>query len=510
MAQSKESARRHITKNLRKVRRWFPKGPLPEETNALAPPGCKNPEDVRDQQVVRSAAAWPWAGDADSQNARQAVGNGNRSAGLPEDEDAWSLLWDLESQIASVCAAGQTDRELAALAGQLGHWLTRHLSGEGLLLADPWRSYTVVPAIVRLRLALDNIGWTDDHEEKFRQLVAAVFHTGIGKGWLMGPEVAVSPGYRGMMGQLASRASLRSWHNVPIWLWRNSRVPKRARPPCPGLQSDSLAVAVLRRDWSRDSAILALDHRSPDILTQLRLFDTPVLSGPWELTVDCCGQSIPIHGSWEPTCWFADDDCEYLELKIELGSSLSLDRQILLARQTKQLWLADTLSAPTPMPLGLQWRLPTVGGSGLLGSLDTRAQLLQGFRFDLRLLPVGQPASPLDDSDGLLALHDGSLTLSAQRKVKCLFLPLVLTWSRKPMTPQAAWRQLTVTNDRRKVEADEAVAIRVPHEGRNVVFYRALDSSARRCAFLGHQTYSECAVGEVDKAGDFHEWLLVE
>ena len=45
----------------------------------------------------------------------------------------------------------------------------------------------------------------------------------------------------------------------------------------------------------------------------------------------------------EPLCWVSDDDVDYLELEIEFGEGLRVQRHLLLARHDRFLLLADAV-----------------------------------------------------------------------------------------------------------------------------------------------------------------------
>ena len=67
-----------------------------------------------------------------------------------------------------------------------------------------------------------------------------------------------------------------------------------------------------------------------------------LFAGDWTFRTTCDREPVSVVGEWEQFCWQSDKKCDYLELGIELSHGLRLERQLLLARDDRVLFLADT------------------------------------------------------------------------------------------------------------------------------------------------------------------------
>ena len=65
----------------------------------------------------------------------------------------------------------------------------------------------------------------------------------------------------------------------------------------------------------------------------------------WTMETVCDGHSIRPVGTWQELCWQSDKKCDFLELGIELGEGLQLERQIVLSKRDNVLVMADIVSS---------------------------------------------------------------------------------------------------------------------------------------------------------------------
>ena len=75
------------------------------------------------------------------------------------------------------------------------------------------------------------------------------------------------------------------------------------------------------------------------------------------------GPATPAGSDWESSCWYTDEDVDYLELEIELTGGVKLQRQFVLAREDRFLFLADAVMSPQPGNLEYRSVLPLAAAS---------------------------------------------------------------------------------------------------------------------------------------------------
>lgn len=463
--------------NCKKILKLFPIGFLPEEKAAQS--------------------RWPWA---TLPNAPDVA-----SSFLPIPE---SLL-AIETKLAQALASSDDQTDFAAHGQELTKWLASYINDEGFHLDNFRVTPAVLPSLVRQRIGLGSAGWTESLENCFRSIVTAVARLATEKAWLFGSGGGVSDVYMQMLQSIGNESGYYEWSNVARWLWNRNAPIRRTQPPTPAVQSDPAKLAILRRDWSQKSPVFGLEYQNPQCQLDVAVLGRSIMQGPWDTIISANDMTIPVMEQWDSTCWFADPDADYLELRMVVGSGLILERQIFLPRVIDLLWMCDTLKSSRQEKLELTWRLSMPAATNLTGTLPTRAQRLAGFGMELRVAPVGFPANPLSSAPGRISLEKGVLYCTTRAEGSRVVMPLVWSWDPELLPPQAEWRHLTITNDRRPVGPDEAVAYRFPHRDRQVIFFRAL-RQAIRYAFIGHQTYSESLIGEIDPDGDVHPWLMVE
>ncbi|MGL4461320.1 MAG: hypothetical protein ACRDD1_20000 [Planctomycetia bacterium] len=417
---------------------------------------------------------------------------------------------------------------------------------DGLALRQ-WQAPLVLVKLDQLRMALRGLGWMSVHEDVYGRVLETAFQTATPAGWahptgsLLKYFQHASEKAVPVLKRAVEEAAYRRWRPALAVLPRTTRAeekPSRRLPAeepldHPGFADDETRIHAFRTEWTSDSAFVGLQsypsNAKPraDAAFMFRVGGRTVAQGVWQTEVFVAGRKRSLTAEWQNLCRVDDDDGTYLELRYDVGPNVVLERQIFLARKTPVLLLADTLKSTRRTTLALEWSLPLATADGFEGIPPTRARTVCDGPTEVRLLPVGAPASPLqplDDGDFSMTAEPpgppvddcasaGRVALRRERVGRTVFLPIVLTWGdERPVTP-ASWRRLTVTSDRRAVGPDEAVAFRATVEGRPFTYFRRfIDKPPHpvRYAYLGHQTQDEAVIGEMDSAGDMKTWLRIE
>lgn len=425
---------------------------------------------------------------------------------LPGDiEPNLRTLLELEQQLVRALRAGQ---EGAKELQKLDRWAADHLTDDSFWADDPWQTPRILPALHRLwTLLADHGEWHD----RFRSVLKAAAHTLFSEGWLdphRDGGTKVSRAMAAYWEQMVKDAGLTRLAKAAAEVWSSRKAAAPITKNLYGFQSDDAQFAVLRQNWSPRGLVLAVDYSGPECGIVLDILGRRVFCGDLRTVVTIDGTENRVTGDWESVCWFSDSEAEYLELQCTTEEGWQLNRQFFLARSAELLLFADTLILPEKQSFELQWTIPSMTGTGLKGVLPTRAQDLQGMDFPVRVLPIGLPSNPMEPTTSRIQWADG-LQWQTRAETDCLCIPVGFAWSRKELSPHDYWRSLTITNDRRLVSPDEAVAFRIPHANKQIIFYRS-HRGVHRYAFVGAQTFAECLIGTIGSDGELTEWVTVE
>lgn len=280
--------------------------------------------------------------------------------------------------------------------------------------------------------------------------------------------------------------------------------------PSPAANSEWAGVALLRRNWSRQSERLAVKYGESDIELELCCGEDILLTGVWDAEVRVDQKPIRQPYDWEEVCWYSDDDVDYLEIETELAPDFRLQRQLLLAREDRFLILTDIiLGTDVAGTIDYRGHLPLAEGVEFLPENDTREGILRGGKRSCLVVPLALPEWRDAHAVGALSSGHGRLTLSQQLHGRNLCCPLFIDLDPRRLLKQRTWRQLTVAESLEIVPADVAVSYRMQCGKAQWLYYRSLLEPANR-SVLGQNLASDCMVGRFFKDGEVEELLEIE
>lgn len=283
----------------------------------------------------------------------------------------------------------------------------------------------------------------------------------------------------------------------------------RAGLPEAAVHSEWASTAVLRPSWSRSAERLTVVYAGRSVRTELGCGKDVLWSGQWELDVRLDGQAASPDAEWEQVCWVSDDDVDFLELELDFGGGLSVQRQMVMARDDRFLLLADAVLGKSPGLLEYRGRLPLCPGIALRNAQQTRECYLTGSKRRALVLPLALPEWRSDERVGRLTRTDEGLQL-CQRTEGCrLYAPLFIDFDRRRHTDQLTWRQLTVAESLRNCPAEVAAGYRVAIGRRQWLIYRSLAEKANR-TLLGHNLSTEMLVARFERSGEVEPLIEIE
>lgn len=452
---------------------------------------------------VSNGATWngsarPLSADGDGARAAQAL--------IRATPEPWRTLYQLEARVTQGLRIEKGKGAIAEFAKDLVHWLNAEVTPEGFLKSAGPQTPAAIPILLRLRRVLGK-HWRKRHQRALDAIFRRSCQLAVANGWLLGPD-QLSKRWHLMLKESTREGDLGRWPKILSRVQRSKRMGKSHAPARPlGICCDEAGLAIFQTGGGRSDARLALDFSMPDSPVDLRVGAEPILRGRWSTSVRIDGAERTMPAAWQPTCWHADDDGQFLELRLQTEEFL-IDRQIFLCRRAPVLFVVDALQVEAAARVELAWNLPCSEIGGWQGIVPTRAQRCVGLDHNVAILPIGMPVDPLAASPGSLAVEKGTLRAGVQQQGRVAVLPLAFVWG-SPAKSALSWRALTITSDRRVVEPEEAVAWRITVANQPIVYFRST-LGTHRLAFLGHQTFYETVIGPLDKKGDLRHWLMVD
>ncbi|MGL4512793.1 MAG: hypothetical protein ACRCT8_06855 [Lacipirellulaceae bacterium] len=285
-----------------------------------------------------------------------------------------------------------------------------------------------------------------------------------------------------------------------------------ADPPEASVESEWSSLAVLAAGWSHKAPRIVVAYEKQSLRFELRSGGKPLFSGEWPIDVEFAGKPLAAAGEWEQQCWYSDEDCDYLELSIDLAGGGRLERQFFLAKRDGAAMVTELLltARGEAAPFRVISRLPLVEGIGFRAEKETRdGVLIDNGEAVAGLMPLGLAEWRLEARGGELHEDSGALVLSREAVGRNGSSPLWIDLDVPRFAKQRTWRQLTVAQALKVVSPDVATAFRVQSGKSQWLVYRSLDAPANR-TFMGHNVSCEGFLGRFLKSGEVDEYFELE
>lgn len=379
--------------------------------------------------------------------------------------------------------------------------------GEGLpharlfgMIGPLWACWTRCEAIGQ---RLHRGAWTRDAENQYLWLLRRMIRLLDADGQLplvdeptdevpsLQPIVASALALVGDKGDAAASAAAMSKSIVPRKLKYD-----RTKQPDASLESAWSCVAVVARDWEPASPRLTVAFADDPLQMELCVGGRKLFAGTWTMETVCDGHSVRPRGAWQELCWQSDKKCDFLELGIELGDGLQLERQIVLSKRDNVLVMADIVSSKprTEHKLRHSLSLPLARRVAWIPETETRDGVLMANKQRTAVLPLGLHEWRCDPRGGTLTCENGRLILAEATSGRSLYCGLLLDLDPKRSKKCRTWRQLTVSEALHAVPRDVAAGFRAQSGADQWLVYRSLGPAANRTV-LGQNISSEFYAG---------------
>ena len=296
---------------------------------------------------------------------------------------------------------------------------------------------------------------------------------------LLGPAVDATLGISRTGGKLAWAVSL------PESLWHN----------------ELAGAAAMLPEWDVRRGRTHVDYAGEDFLIEVECGRGIAIGGKWEAMIEVDGAEQAASGPWTHVCEYSDDDAQYLEFEQRWTGGVRLQRQIMLLRDDRCVMLADAVLRQSDQPSAM---IRYVGRTPLSSSLtatfetDTNEIWLKDASEKRRVLAlslqtnewrVGPSAAKIEITE------DHHLKLQATSQPPRdnggnVFAPLWFDFQQRRFDRPRTYRQLTVGDELRIVDQDEAVSHRIQMGSEHWVTYRSLRGERTR-TFLGKHLVSD-------------------
>jgi hypothetical protein len=281
-------------------------------------------------------------------------------------------------------------------------------------------------------------------------------------------------------------------------------------PLTPAVHSERARTAILRPRWQRGREQLAMVYDGLSLASELSTGTETVWSGNCDPAVVVDGAPLTPVSGWRALCWFSDEDVDYLELELRYRGDWCVQRQMLLARKDRFLYLADALLGERPAQhIDYRLTLPLTEAVRYEPVEETHEGYLVGRQRLGRVLPLAVPEWRTLGADGNLVAVDGRLELRGRGCGSRLYAPLFVDLHPGRLKQPLTWRQLTVAEQLRIQSPSVAVGYRVQVGSEQWLFYRSLAAPANRTV-LGQNLTAEFYAVRLGQAGGVDDLIRIE
>lgn len=397
-------------------------------------------------------------------------------------------------------------RGLADLLDGRGLPHARHFDQLHLLLACWTRCRTLGSRLARG-------SWSAEAEQQYGQLVRNALRLARPDGSMVFSDCSADRDGAALLAAAVAlggdEKDLAIAATLPLPLVKNRSRRSAATLPAATVHSEWAAAAVLRPDWSRAAPRLNVLYPDSSCRVELGCGKDVLWSGQWAIELRVDDVLAAPSSQWDEMCWVSDEDVDYLELAIEFGEKLRVERHFVLARKDRFLLMADAVLASQPATIDYRGTLPLGPNVTFREGRETREGMLVGRKPRAMAMPLALPEWRAEQGRGELTSTGAGLELRQTTHGRTLLAPLFFDLNRSRMVKPLTWRQLTVAESQVVQPADVAVGYRVAIAKQQWLIYRSL-AEARNRSVLGHNLLSETLVAQFGRKGQVEPLIEVE
>lgn len=274
-------------------------------------------------------------------------------------------------------------------------------------------------------------------------------------------------------------------------------------------------LAVMLPEWDVRRGRTHIDYSGENVAIEVYGGRHKVFDGTWTTTIELAGEEQHACGEWSESCEYTDDDVHYLEIEQPWTGGLLLQRQLMLIREDRCLFVADAVvtdghrddPADLQRSIRYQSHFPLAGGTSIDPEPETRDVFLSDGKRRALVMPISAAEWRVGPTSAKLeATDESSMTLAANGKGR-LYAPLWIDFSQRRFKRKRTWRQLTVVDDLRLCGREEAAGYRIQVGSEQWMVYRTLGHAATR-SVLGKHLIADFFASRFDPTEGDHDALV--
>lgn len=282
--------------------------------------------------------------------------------------------------------------------------------------------------------------------------------------------------------------------------------------------SEAAALAALLPEWDVRRGRTYVDHGDQHFRLEVQAGRQLAIRGDWDVTLVVDGQQSEPVGAWSTVCQYSDDDAQYLECEQPWTGGVVLQRQVMVLRDDRVVMLADAVirdpSRP-PAQISYAGRIPLAGMLQAVPEAETTEHWLVDDQQRRRALVLSLGSSewrcgPAAVKVGITPEQQIATAAATEPPADnggSLFIPLWFDFQSRRFQRPRTHRRLTVADELRIVDADNAVAARIQMGSEQWVIYRSLRGRRTR-TFLGKHLLADFYCARFDPGDGSMEDLL--
>ncbi len=285
--------------------------------------------------------------------------------------------------------------------------------------------------------------------------------------------------------------------------------------------SEESKIAVMMPDWDVRRGRVHVDYSKDETHIDMFAGRQQALGGNWQIMIEIDGEEQQAKSGWTYTCEYTDDDVHYLEIEQTWSGGVIVQRQFMLSREDRCVFLADTVvssndtewstAIPSESPRKIRYtaRLPISDELTSQPELETREVFLSDTKPRAMVVPLSANEWRIGPTSTTLNVDKGCLVLDVTAK-QSLYAPLWIDFQPRRFSRPRTWRQLTIADELRIVRADEAAGYRIQEGSEQWLIYRSL--GVPRCrTVLGKHLIADFFSGRFDpEDGNIEEIVTVD